>query len=722
MSEPFDPYYQWLGIAPAHQPVDHYRLLGLAPLESDPQVIRAAADQRFTYLRTFQLSKHADVAERLLNEMAAAKACLLDPEKKARYDATLGATRKPAPATDSNGTNSLGTRPQPAPLLASPLSSPPPPPPPILPPLRSAPPRLIRPALLGSASRQTTWIAIAIGSALAVGTLVVVAMLSTGNTPRPVALTTSHSPATQPQPAQPVEVPPKTTATPAPSVSPQNPAPEPSAGEHPAWPSVIAGARPALVRILASSGSVSQSGMGFLIDSRGIVVTNSHLVHQARHLQVTFVNGLDASVLGQPVVDLGKDLALVRIATSPLAPQPLRLARSEPAPKQPVLALGLLWDHSRPAKAHATVADVRLAQEIFDSPAANQSPGGVFAGADFDPSARWIETFLPVSQFQTGSPLIGPTGEVVGLCTWLGRSKNGIGYALSSIELQRALAAVRLEDFSQPTPSKDARLAPAAASQPVDSLANVQLPDGSIRLSSGQLFRESMITVDRDAASRLKSTAQNRNDTVLALVGRNQFKTAYVEFEQRRGHEDDSLQGTAVACDTDGHAIYQATYETGKRHGWAMLWTPSGQRIYACQYDHGNRQGPACLFKNDQLRLLVQFDAGRRTASVLLTGGKVAALARNNDEAANQQDLQNALATLAELDANLESTASELEGRFRAKLADLARRREQEERRKAASANSSAARDRIQDRIKGRADSRDGQLQQLQRKAIKPGG
>ena len=36
MSEAFDPYFQWLGIRPADQPPDHYRLLSIPQFESDP--------------------------------------------------------------------------------------------------------------------------------------------------------------------------------------------------------------------------------------------------------------------------------------------------------------------------------------------------------------------------------------------------------------------------------------------------------------------------------------------------------------------------------------------------------------------------------------------------------------------------------------------------------------------------------------------------------------
>ncbi len=86
---PFDPYYHWLGIAPENQPPDHYRLLGISKLEEDPVVIASAAEQRITHLRTFQLGKHGAWSQKLLNQVAAAKVCLLDAKRKADYDRRL---------------------------------------------------------------------------------------------------------------------------------------------------------------------------------------------------------------------------------------------------------------------------------------------------------------------------------------------------------------------------------------------------------------------------------------------------------------------------------------------------------------------------------------------------------------------------------------------------------------------------------------------------------
>ncbi len=96
MGQPFDPYYKWLGIPTEEQPPDHYRLLGVKIFEQDADVIQAAADQRMAHLRTYQTGKYADWSQRLLNEMSAAKICLLNPAKKSDYDQQLQEAMEPA--------------------------------------------------------------------------------------------------------------------------------------------------------------------------------------------------------------------------------------------------------------------------------------------------------------------------------------------------------------------------------------------------------------------------------------------------------------------------------------------------------------------------------------------------------------------------------------------------------------------------------------------------
>ena len=91
-TERFDSYYTWLGIPPAEQPPNSYRLLGLQLFEANRQVIENAADRQMKHLRSFQIGARAADSQRLLNEVSAARIQLLDTARKAAYDEQLRQT------------------------------------------------------------------------------------------------------------------------------------------------------------------------------------------------------------------------------------------------------------------------------------------------------------------------------------------------------------------------------------------------------------------------------------------------------------------------------------------------------------------------------------------------------------------------------------------------------------------------------------------------------
>jgi len=109
MTADFDPHREWLGILPHERPVDHYRLLGLVRFEGDPDVIRAAADERMAYVRKFQLGPKSVYTQQMLNDLAAAKLCLLDPSTRATYDATLQTQQPTGPTPTSTVGHSQAT-------------------------------------------------------------------------------------------------------------------------------------------------------------------------------------------------------------------------------------------------------------------------------------------------------------------------------------------------------------------------------------------------------------------------------------------------------------------------------------------------------------------------------------------------------------------------------------------------------------------------------------
>ena len=112
MAEEFDPYQQWLGIAKHEQPANYYRLLGVGELMEDIDAIGNAADRQMNFVRTFQLGKHGHLSQQILRELAQAKLCLLNPERKAEYDAGLREARRPPAAAPA--------QPAPPPVVAAP--------------------------------------------------------------------------------------------------------------------------------------------------------------------------------------------------------------------------------------------------------------------------------------------------------------------------------------------------------------------------------------------------------------------------------------------------------------------------------------------------------------------------------------------------------------------------------------------------------------------------
>ena len=92
MSESFDPYKKWLAISAEEQPPNHYRLLGVPEFEDDLETIEHAADRQMSHVRSFASGQHAAHSQQILNELSAARVCLLS-RKKAAYDAELKRTR-----------------------------------------------------------------------------------------------------------------------------------------------------------------------------------------------------------------------------------------------------------------------------------------------------------------------------------------------------------------------------------------------------------------------------------------------------------------------------------------------------------------------------------------------------------------------------------------------------------------------------------------------------
>jgi hypothetical protein len=86
----FDPYHKWLGIPRDRRPPTYYQLLGIPLGEADVEVIKEGALRQTSHVRMYQTGPHGPECTRLLNEIAEARATLLNPAARREYDARLG--------------------------------------------------------------------------------------------------------------------------------------------------------------------------------------------------------------------------------------------------------------------------------------------------------------------------------------------------------------------------------------------------------------------------------------------------------------------------------------------------------------------------------------------------------------------------------------------------------------------------------------------------------
>jgi hypothetical protein len=111
MTEPLNPYHQWLDLPLELSSPSYYQMLRLTEGESSGNRIAEAADRAIAQVRAFKPGPHAREWSRLIDELKAAKQCLLDPTIKAEYDRCL-AQGKERPKTGDD--NRLASAPSPA--------------------------------------------------------------------------------------------------------------------------------------------------------------------------------------------------------------------------------------------------------------------------------------------------------------------------------------------------------------------------------------------------------------------------------------------------------------------------------------------------------------------------------------------------------------------------------------------------------------------------------
>ncbi len=173
--------------------------------------------------------------------------------------------------------------------------------------------------------------------------------------------------------------------------------------------------------------SLSGQGSGFLYDTDGHIITNSHVIHGADSIEVIFSDGFSvgAQVVGE---DLHSDLAVLKVEQLPANLTPLPLANMDQiAVGQTAVALG------NPFGLGGTLTRGIISAMGRSIPAL--TPFSI-------PQA--IQTDAPINPGNSGGPLMNLAGEVIGVNAQIetdgeSRSNSGVGFAIPVSIISRVI-------------------------------------------------------------------------------------------------------------------------------------------------------------------------------------------------------------------------------------------------------------------------------------------
>jgi S1-C subfamily serine protease len=187
---------------------------------------------------------------------------------------------------------------------------------------------------------------------------------------------------------------------------------------------VVAESSPAVVKVTVAPGGAAAGadslggrlGSGFLVDRRGRVLTNAHVIDDADVATVTFDDGTEteARVLG---TDESTDLAVLLVTDLPSGVAPLPLGRSaDLVVGDPVIAIGNPFGLERTA----TTGIVSALKRIITAP----------NGFEIQ---NVIQTDAAINTGNSGGPLLDRDGRVLGINSQIATESggsNGIGFAV----------------------------------------------------------------------------------------------------------------------------------------------------------------------------------------------------------------------------------------------------------------------------------------------------
>ena len=170
-------------------------------------------------------------------------------------------------------------------------------------------------------------------------------------------------------------------------------------------------------------------GSGFIVDPRGYIITNNHVVDKADHIFVKLASDpIDAADQGRPAtvigVDPATDIAVIKIDPKGQTLPAIKMGNSQSAQVGDwVLAIGSPFGLSQTVSAGIVSAKDRA----IDDPGAGNIDRGQFQ--------RFIQTDAAINPGNSGGPLVDMAGQVIGMNTAIytqSAGSEGVGFAMPS--------------------------------------------------------------------------------------------------------------------------------------------------------------------------------------------------------------------------------------------------------------------------------------------------
>jgi S1-C subfamily serine protease len=427
-------------------------------------------------------------------------------------------------------------------------------------------------------------------------------------------------------------------------------------------------------------------GSGVIVDNRGWVLTNYHVIDGARKATVTLRSGKVFEVRGFLAIDPLRDLALLKTDEFP-EPCAIKLAPKLPDVGEKVAAFG------NPKGFSFTTSEGIVSAKRSGTEVMTIIGRTAYALLGYAADAMWIQTTAPISPGNSGGPLVNMNAELVGLNTWSHTQGQNLNFAISLEDIKRLLGrdlSAGPQDFAT-LPNLGGKPVRPEDAKPFE----LALPTG--RVFSFDIFMiegedlQRWVALDKDAGSVVW---QHPNGAVFAAA------------QQRGG----VLNGETIAQYENREPMVYVNYLDGKRHGILKTWDEAGKPRLFAQYAAGRRLGFTCFFDDDDLALIAQYKNDELEYLQLMDGTRPLQGFKSESEALRHPKPK---ALLAQLD-KFEQALKKNEVEFRKRVRDF----EMERRRELASQLSPMKRQRIAERSKQRAAQNAALHQELYRRAV----